>query len=380
MVSRDKAVREAAESELPRMFGTMAVILSIILLAQVLTDRHDYRDPAVPVAVWLGMIVAAVWLVPRARAGGGLTGAQATGAVAIAIAAVVLTGWDRRTQGVIGTADWSIIGTVWLLALVALSRPAWMWVSGALLIFAAHAVFVIQVPDVTALTMARLAAAGYIMAVILAVFAALRPALRTNAALAARRAALASRSAAERAAAAAVHDDRRARRAVLELEALPLLRGIAGGTLDPADRGVRERCARHAATLRQALTDRVPNAGGLLAELDPALRAARARGLRVEVQVVGDPGNPVREVAGATVAAVEGVMSALPPHPVLLTILESGDDVELYVIFDRLLRTTPDVTALGRQVPATARWHATVGIDDSGAGCLEVRWRKVVSV
>jgi hypothetical protein len=215
-----------------------------------------------------------------------------------------------------------------------------MWVSGALLIFAAHAVFVIRVPDVTAVTMARLAAAGYTMAVILTVFAALRPALRANAALAARRAALASRSAAERAAAVAVCEDRRQRRAVLEMEALPLLRGIADGTLDPADREVRERCARHAATLRQALTDRVPNAGDLLAELDPALGTARARGLRVEVQVVGDPGHPAREVAGATVAAVDGVMSALPPHPVLLTILESGDDVELYVIFDRPPRTT----------------------------------------
>jgi hypothetical protein len=164
------------------------------------------------------------------------------------------------------------------------------------------------------------------------------------------------------------------------MEALPLLRGIADGTLDPADREVRERCARHAATLRHALTNRVPNAGGLLSELEPALHGAKARGLRVEVQVVGDPGNPVQEVAAATLAAVDGVMSALPPHPVLLTILESGDDVELYVIFDRPLRTTPDVAELRWRVPATARWLATVDVDDSGAGCLEVRWRNVVSV
>jgi hypothetical protein len=376
MVNRDAVVREAAESEFPRMFGTVAVILSIILLAQVLTDLRAYQTPTVAVAVWLGMIGAAAWLVPRARAAGGLTGIQAAGAITIAITAVVLIGWDRRTQGAAGTPDWSIIGTVWLLALVALSRRARMWVSGALLIFAAHAVFVIDVPDVTALTVARLAAAGYIMAVILAVLAALRPALRTNAALAARRAALASRSAAERAAAAAVREDRRERRALLEMEALPLLRGIADGTLDPADRAVRELCARHAATLRQALTDRVPNTGHLLAELDPALRAARARGLHVEVQAVGDPGSPVREVAGATLAAVDAVMSALPPHQVLLTILGCGDDAELYLIFDRPLRAVPDVTAIRRQVPAAARWDAAVGVDDSGAGCLEVRWCK----
>ena len=122
---------------------------------------------------------------------------------------------------------------------------------------------------------------------------------------------------------------------MLEADALPLLRGIADGMLDPADSEVRERCARHAAALRRALADRAQHAEGLLAELEPALRAARARGLPVEVQVVGDPGVPCREVAGATLAAVDGIMSALPPHPVTLTVLASGDDVELYVAFEQ---------------------------------------------
>ena len=106
----------------------------------------------------------------------------------------------------------------------------------------------------TSLSLARLAATAYVLVVALVVFAALRPTWRTHARLAARRALLASRSAAERAAVAAVREDRHARRAVLEVEALPLLRGIADGTLDPADSAVRERCARHAATLRRALT------------------------------------------------------------------------------------------------------------------------------
>jgi hypothetical protein len=47
------------------------------------------------------------------------------------------------------------------------------------------------------------------------------------------RAALASKSPGERAAVAAVREDRRDRLALLELKALPLLRGIAEGTLDP---------------------------------------------------------------------------------------------------------------------------------------------------
>jgi len=198
--------------------------------------------------------------------------------------------------------------------------------------------------------------------------------MRTHARLAARRAALASRSAAEREAVAAVRADRRHRLGVLEVEALPLLRGIAEGTLDPADPVVRERCARHAADLRRVLADQ-PRAAGLLAELEPALRSAAARGLPVEVQVVGEPCRPVPEVAAAALAAVDTTLSALPPHPVLLTVLAAGDDVELYVAFDRPPPAAPDLSVLRRCVPAAARWSAALDVNDGGPGCLEVRWR-----
>jgi hypothetical protein len=378
MVSRYPAAREAYEAELPRMVGAVAFIWQLTLLIQVLVYLRDYRQPAVPLVVWLGMFAAAGWLVPRAR-GRGLTGRDSAAAIAVAVAAVAVIGWDRRTHGAAGSVDWSVVGTGWLLALVALSRPAWEWVSGALLVFAAHAVFTIRLTGVDSLGLARLASSAYTLMIVLLVFAALRPTWRTQAGMAARRGELASRSAAERAAAEAVHEDRRRRLAVLEADALPLLRGIADGTLDPAAREISERCAQHAATLRRALVDRAQQAEGLLAELEPALRAARARGLPVEVQVVGDPGRPMREVAGATLAAVDSVMSALPPHPVTLTVLASGEDVELYVAFEQALRETPDVTELRRQVPASARWRATVDLDESGGGCLEVRWWKAVA-
>jgi hypothetical protein len=327
--------------------------------------------------VWLGLLAAAGWLVPRSRAGG-LARRDAAVAVAIAVAAVSLVGWDRRAGGT-GTSDWSVVGTCWLLAIIALSRPAWEWICGALLVFAAHTVFFIQREGVTSLGLARLGATAYTLVVILVVFAALRPTLRAHARITSRRAALASRSAAKRAAAAAVHEDRGRRLALLDTDALPLLRGIADGTLNPADRDVQERCARHASTLRCALADRPRKAGGVLAGLEPALRAAKARGLPVEVQVVGDPGRPMREVAGATLAAVDGVMSALPPHPVMLTVLASGDDVELYVTFDRPPSATLDVAELRKKVPATAHRHAAVDVDDTGSGCLEVRWWKAAA-
>ena len=223
----------------------------------------------------------------------------------------------------------------------------------------------------------RLTASVYTLAVILIIFAAIRPTVRTQAGIAVRRAALASRSAAERAAVAAIREDRHERLALLEMEALPLLRGITDGTLDATDSAVRERCARHAATLRRSLTDRARNGlGGILPALEPALRAASARGLLVDVQMVGDPGAPMPEVAAATLAAVEGVISALPPHPVTLTVLAPADDVEFYVTFSEPPRTAPDLKRAARNVPAAACWRAAVTVDETGAGCLEVCWRR----
>jgi hypothetical protein len=281
---------------------------------------------------------------------------------------------------VAGGADWAVLGTVWLLALVALSRPAWEWISAGTLVLAANAIFFLRVLGTTPLGLARLAAPAYAMVVVLAVFAALRPNLRTHVEIAVRRAELASRSAAERAAVAAIQDDRRGRYALLEVEALPLLRGIADGTLDPADAGVRAKCAQHAATLRRALVHRAEHAEGLLAALEPALSAATARGLAVEIQVVGDPGSPTPEVAEATLGAMSRVLQALPPHLVTLSVLTSGDEVELYLAFDRPPPGPDGAAALSApgSGPAAARWRAQVDVEATGSGCLEVRWRTAV--
>jgi hypothetical protein len=112
----------------------------------------------------------------------------------------------------------------------------------------------------------------------------------------------------------------------------------------------------------------------LLAWLAPALTSAREHGVAVEVQVVGDPGAPAPEVAGAARDAVGSLVSALPPQPVLLTVLASGADVELYVAFEQPPRTVLDLGRLGAQVPAAAGWSASVDVSEAGSGCLEVRW------
>ena len=376
MVSPHTVTRDIAEAGLMRMVGTIAVLPPCIALIQVLADAHEYRQPAVAVAVWLAVLGAAAWLVPRMRTGG-LSAGETAAAIAIAIAAVAVVGSRARRTPLPGSVDLAILGTVGLLVLVMVSRPARVWIPAALVVFAVHSVLLIRAEGLNRLSLSELEAAGYIAAAILIAFAALRPTLAVHASMAARRSALASRSAAESAAAAAIARERQSRLAVLEKEALPLLRAIADGTLDPTAADVRDRCARHAAVLRHSLTGRPPGAGELAAGLAPALRAARERGLLVDVQLIGDPGTPPPRLADAVQATVDAVLDALPrsrPRSRFLPTAatcdsddsgsdttgddtggdhQKGTDVELYLTFDAPPRSIPDLTrfAQGSDLP-----------------------------
>ena len=289
MVTPQKAAWDTVEAGLTSLLRALAVVLPSLALLQVLANARDYRQPVVAVLVWLAVLGAGTWLVPRSRAGR-LTTGETAAAVAIAVAAVAAIGAVHRPLSDPGNVNLAVLGTVWLLAVVVMSHSARVWIPVALLVFAVEGALLFRGQGLNPLSVSKLGAAGYIIAAILIAFAALRPTLDTHVTLAVRQAALASRAAAERAAAAAIKQERRGRLAVLEEEGLPLLRGIADGTLDPADPGVREQCARHAAVLRNALSDGAPG-GEVVAALQPALRAAGARGLAVTVQAHRRPGN-----------------------------------------------------------------------------------------
>ena len=376
MVSAHKVVGDVAEAGLLRMIGTIAVILPAVALVQVLVNAHDYRQPAAVIAVWLAVLGTTCWLTPRMRARV-LSAAETAAAIAIAIAAVTVVGAERSGQVMPGSVDLAILGTLWLLVVVALSAPAWVSAPAALTVYAVHSALLIRAEGMNPLTLSELEAAGYICAAFLIAAAVLRPTIAVHLSLAARRASLASRSAAESAAAEAIGQERQSRLAVLEKEALPLLRGIADGTLDAAASDVRDRCARHAAVLRHSLTGG-PDVGDLASGLEPALQAARERGLLVTVQLVGDPGPAPPGLARAVLATVGAVLRSLPPQQVTLTVLGVGDDVELYLAFDAPPPNGPDLTQLTQpnDLPAAACWRATVNADDSGGGYLEVSWRK----
>jgi hypothetical protein len=375
VVSHHQVARDTVEAGLVRLIRALAVMLPLLALAQVVANSRDYSRPAAAMLVWLLVLGAGAWLVRRLRAGGLATG-EVAAAIAIAVAAVAAIGAVRRPHSDSGSVDLAILGTVWLLVLVVMSRSARVWIPAGLLVYAVQGALLIRDDGLDPLGLSELAAAGYIVAGVLTTFAASRPTLAVRASMAARHASLASRSAAERAAAAAIAQERRGRLAVLEQEALPLLRAIADGILDPADEDVRRECARHAAALRGSLTGGAPREGGLAAVLGPAVRAARARELPVTVQLIGDPGTPAAPVARALEATVDAVLSTLPPQPVTLTALASGDDVELYLTFGAPPLAVPDLTRSGLDLPAAARWRACVNATEAGGGCLEISWRK----
>jgi hypothetical protein len=370
-------VQDAAEDALMHMVGWLAIALPLASLVQVLANLHDYRQPAVAIVVWLAMFPVARWLVPRIRTGG-LTRGQELAAILIAVAAVAVIGWEHRTLYAVGRVDLAVLGAAWLLGLLVVTSPARVWITGALAVFAVHSALLIDMTGTNQLVLTQLEAAAYVTATVLLAFNALRPTMTVHARISAHRAWLASRSAAEQAAAAAVLQDRRDRLALLEVETLPLLRAIADGTLNPADDEVRDRCAQQAAAMRHSLVDRAPRADGLLSGLDPVLKAADARGLVVDVRVIGDPGVPPPAVGQAIAATVERVLGALPPHQVVLTVLAPGDDAELYVTFTEALAVTVDMTRFGQRLPAAVRWRAIIAGDESGAGYLQISWRKAV--
>jgi len=374
VVSPQEVARDTAEAGLTRLVRTLAVLLPVLVMLQALTNLRDYRQPAPVIAVWLAVAVAGFWLVPRLRTGG-LTVRETAAAVAIAVAAVAAMGAVHRAHTNSGSTDLAILGTVGLLVLVVISHSVKVSIPVALLVFAVQGALLIREQGLNLLSLSQLGAAGYIIATILIAFVALRSTLDTHVKLAARQAFLKSRSAAERAAVAAIKQERRTRLAVLEEEALPLLRAIADGTLDPADEGVAKQCAHHAAVLRQALTEGAPG-GELMARLEQALRTAAARQLTVSVQLIGDPGTPQPPVVRAVLGIVDAVLGALAPQQAVLTVLAAGDDIELYLTFGSPPRDIPDLTRFGRDLPAAAHWRASVSVTETDGGFLELSWRK----
>ena len=86
MVSPQKVAWDTVEAGLTSLLRALALVLPSLALLQVLVNARDYRQPVVAVGVWLAVLGAGAWLVPRSRTGR-LTMGETAAAIAIAVVA-----------------------------------------------------------------------------------------------------------------------------------------------------------------------------------------------------------------------------------------------------------------------------------------------------
>jgi hypothetical protein len=169
--------------------------------------------------------------------------------------------------------------------------------------------------------------------------------------------------------AVAAHRRRAQRFAELSATAVPLLEGLADGSLVPSDPGVQCRCAIEAARMRRlfAETDAVENP--LLHELRHCADVADRKGVEVELDARGRwPTPPVavrRDLTDAALAVLANAGSWAR-----VTVVGDDDLVSVSVVADCGELTVP--------APATPGVHVeTVG--GGGTAWMEARWRPTPS-
>ncbi|MEV0259899.1 hypothetical protein AB0I49_00935 [Streptomyces sp. NPDC050617] len=149
---------------------------------------------------------------------------------------------------------------------------------------------------------------------------------------------------------ARIHADQRARYEDLRRSVLPLLAGLAGGELDPADERVRRRCAFEAARLRRLFAERDQAADPLVHELRACIGVAERNGVDVQLAVRGTPAPVPRALRRAL---TEPVLAALTTaeHTARATVVRGGGRVRVSVVTDAPRTDIPAASAgLGIQV------------------------------
>lgn len=355
---------------LRRTVASVAAVWLVALLLPLAASWDRYPRPWVALAAWL-LLAGAVTSAVRISRGRALNRPEATALVLVAVVgALVMGGFGTRSQDVTSVINWyGVQGVTVLLILVAASRPAREWVVGA--VFTDGVVLAVAVTragtEPVALT--RLFAGSYGLWTLLIMVAAMGPVLLSTAAATTQAAAAEAEHLSHQESARAVHRDRRRRHQHLEAETLPLLRGIASGTLDPRAAIVRRACVVQATLLRRRLaTSAQP---GYLDRLETAIEAAEARGVSVHAQLAGDLIDVPVAVRTEIVDAVGEALDAVPDGPALLTVWCTAGGGSAYVSFPANQATDPLTrrATLNRTGLTTAHFQ----IDD-GQACLEVQW------
>ncbi len=336
-------------------------------LVATVTNAGAYRSDGLVVAAWLTL--AAVFAVGACRLLRDRTDRSgAWGLAGVALVASVAGTAAVPGGAVFTTATWTWGAAGWFGALVLLRRPP-VELAAFLAVNSTATLGVLAYDGV--LDRAGLARFATVVYGTAALQVTLLLAARALAATARRAAGTAAAEAAVRRArqvADQLHASRRERYRAVHSSVAPLLSGLAGGDLDPADREVRHRAAVAASRLRRlfAETDDVPDP--LLHELWACSYIADQRGVLVDLQVLGRLPGLDRSTRRALTEAPLLALAGAERHA-RVTVVGWSDEVAVSVLVDAPA-TTPAAP------PAVMDSAVTVTLlDAAGRRWVEARWR-----
>jgi hypothetical protein len=301
----------------------------------------------------------------QGRTGRTVTWLLAGGALAAGAVGIAAVPADLLLSG----ADWAWGSAGWFGVLVLLRRPP-RELGTFLAITAAVAVGVLA--EAGALDRIGLARAATIIYGTAALQLTLLLAARALAATAQRAAAVAEAESAvrrRRQVAERLHADRGRRYRTVRGAVAPLLAGLADGTLDPADRAVRHRCAVEASRLRRLFAETDDVTDPLLHELRACSYIADQRGVVVDLQLTGRLPALDRDVRRA-LTEVPLLALAGAERRARVTVLGRTDEVAVSVLVDgRGPAPAGPGSAAGSGVTVNV-------LDDEDRRWVEARWRR----
>lgn len=337
-------------------------VLGLINLVRGL-DSHDF--PAAQFAAFAALtavLVTEAVLVVRRRPW--RTGRRL--AIAVVLAASVLSYLTLPDGKTSTTVDWLFGAANWAGAVVLLDRPFRTFLAflmtHELLALANLVVFhEVNRPALVRFSTGSVTVLG--LPLLMAVVAAVLGGIAAEAARAARE--LEQARTAE-AAAAAAHRRRTQRFTELSDTTVPLLTGLADGSLAPSDPVVQRRCAIEAARMRRLFAETDTVANPLLHELRHCAEIADRKGVEVELDARGHwPTPPVAVRRDLTDAALTALATA--GSWARVTVVGSSDSVSVSVVADCAEHAVPS--------PATPDVRIEI-FGNGGTVWMEAQWQR----
>lgn len=314
------------------------------VMASLLLTIGNAAAPAWDVLAFVVLVVLAAVLLSQRR-GTALDGWRVLVVTALAPLIHYSQQFAHGTAGLDDWTEWSSAAITVVLIVVVASGPWWAWMP-------ALAAWLVAMGD----PIGELMRTGTLVIAASAVFArsVRRSEARADAALTAREA-----EDAARVESAAAIDRLLARYSALrESQAPTLLLALAEGTLDPADPGVRERCAVEERFIRSVM--RLDPAREPIHALAAAVAtAARGRGIPLELDVHGFPTLQASDLEPMRVACLQVIGCADPGEPARLTARREGGHIVVRLVVE--LGAHADPVLMCREVETPVRLHIAEG-------------------